>query len=78
MSLAPVSETPGGPVSVKHRLRTVFCCAVLEIGALMGVPMRPEQVRDLMQTLNEPKIAQTNPARTADGDKPATRESSAG
>ncbi len=64
-------------MSVKHRLRTLFCCAVLEIGALTGVPMRPEEIRDLMQTLNRPKVAQTNPERTADGDKPVASEPSA-
>jgi hypothetical protein len=42
---------------------------VLEIGVLFGVPMRPEQIRQLMQTLNAPKLAQTNPERTADGDE---------
>ena len=55
-------------MSVKHRLRTLLCCAVLEIGVLFGVPMRPEQIRELMQTLNKPKLAQTNPDRTSDGD----------
>ena len=53
---------------MKRRLRTLLCCAVLEIGVLFGVPMRPEQIRELMQTLTKPKIAQTDPERTADGD----------
>jgi len=55
---------------MKHRLRTLFCCAVLEIGALFGVPMRPEQIRELMQAMNSPTIAQTDPEKTADADKP--------
>jgi hypothetical protein len=54
---------------MKHRLRTLLCGAVLEIGVLFGVPMRPEQIRELMQTMNQPKIAQTDPERTADGDR---------
>jgi len=29
------------------------------------VPMRPEQIRDLMQSLNQPKIAQTAPEEDA-------------
>ena len=45
----------------KSRLRTLLCCAVLELGALAGIPMRPEQIKDLMQSLNQPKVAQTNP-----------------
>lgn len=64
-----------GPSAVrraKHRVRTVLCCAVLQLGAFAGVPMRPEQIRDLMQTLNQPKIAQTTPDTTPDGDKPSS------
>jgi hypothetical protein len=53
---------------VKRRLRTLFCCLALEVGVLLGVPMRPEEIRDLMQTLNMPKIAQTNPEGAEDGD----------
>ena len=55
-------------MSAKHRLRTLFFCAILELGSLCGIPMRPEQIRDLMHALNEPKLAQTNPDRTDDGD----------
>ena len=56
-------------MSVKHRLRTLFCCAVLEIGALFGIPMRPEQIQELMHAMNKPKVAQTNPERAAAGDE---------
>ena len=59
-------------MSLKRRLRTIFCCLVLEWGALTGVPMRPEEIRELMQSLNKPKLAQTNPDRTDDGGKPKT------
>ena len=58
------------PVSLKRRLRTLFCCAVLEVGVLFGVPMRPEQIRELMQMLNKPKIAQAGPEQAAHGDEP--------
>jgi hypothetical protein len=54
----------------KRRLRTLLCCAVLQIGALVGVPMRPEQIRDLMHDLNQPKAAQTNPEHDASGGRP--------
>jgi hypothetical protein len=50
---------------IGDRLRTVICCAVLQAGAFAGVPMRPEQIRDLMQSLNQPKIAQTTPEEDA-------------
>ena len=55
-------------MSPKHRLRTLFLCTVLEFGALFGIPMRPEQIRDLMHSMNQPKVAETNPDRTDDGD----------
>ena len=39
-----------------------------EIGTLMGVPMRPEQIQDLMRAMNVPKAAQTNPEESPSGD----------
>jgi hypothetical protein len=53
---------------MKSRLRTLLCCVVLEVGALAGVPMRPDEIRELMDTLARPKLARTNPDRTDDGD----------
>ena len=57
-------------MSIKQRLRTLLCCVVLEFGVLSGVPMQPGQIRELMQMLNVPKLAQTNPDRSDDGDTP--------
>jgi len=57
-------------MSANHRLRTLACCAFLEVAALIGVPMRPEQIQDLMHTLNVPKIARTNPDESHRGDGP--------
>lgn len=54
-------------MSIIRRLRTVACCAILEIGTLMGVPMRPEQIQDLMRAMNVPKVAQTNPDESDTG-----------
>ena len=34
--------------------------------------MRPEQIGELMHSLNQPKIAETNPERTNDGDPERT------
>lgn len=55
-------------MSITRRLRTVACCAILEIGTLIGVPMRPEQIQDLMRAMNVPKVAQTNPEESNSGD----------
>ena len=43
--------------SIRESLRTIFLCAVLEMGALTGVMMRPEEIRELLQTMNQPKVA---------------------
>jgi hypothetical protein len=57
-------------MSVKQRLRTLTCCAMLEAAALVGMPMRPEHIQDLMRSLNQPKIACTNPDESHRGDAP--------
>jgi hypothetical protein len=48
-------------VSLKRRLRTIACCLVLQAATLIGMPMRPEQVQELMHSLNQPKTARTTP-----------------
>lgn len=48
-------------MSIRQRLRTIILCFVLELGALSGVPMRPNEIEDLMRTLNQPKVAHTIP-----------------
>lgn len=55
-------------VSLRHRLRTIACCAILEMAAIFGMPMRQEQIEDLMRTLNEPKIARATPDESHRGD----------
>jgi hypothetical protein len=58
--------------SFRRRLRTVACCLVLELAATMGLPMRAEQIQDLMRVLNAPKIARTNPADDEKGEPQKT------
>jgi hypothetical protein len=55
-------------VSLMMRLRTVLMCAALEIAVLQGAPMRPEEICELMQTTNVPKLAHVLPAENEDGD----------
>jgi hypothetical protein len=55
-------------MSYKNRLRSLACCALLQVAATIGVPMRPEHVQDLMRTLNQPKVARTNPDDQDRGD----------
>lgn len=51
----------------------VFACAFLQIGVLAGVPMRPEQIKELMHQMNQPTLAHVLPSEeeTGDGDPPA-------
>ena len=48
-------------MSLTARLRTAFLCAVLEVGALAGVPMPPEKIRALMDQMNQPKVTHVLP-----------------
>lgn len=43
---------------------------MLEAAALMGMPMRPEHIQDLMRSLNQPKIACTHPDESDRGEGP--------
>jgi hypothetical protein len=46
----------------------MFVCSLLEFGALSGVPMRPEQIQELMRTMNQPKLAHVIPNENENGD----------
>lgn len=42
---------------LSSRLRTILVCAMLEYAALVGSPMRPDEIEELLRTMNQPKIA---------------------
>ena len=48
-------------MSLRNKLRTLTCCLVLQVATLIGVPVRAEQVQELMRSLNQPKLARTTP-----------------
>jgi hypothetical protein len=58
-------------VSLRSWLRTVFLLAVLELGAVSGVPMPPEKIRALMDAINRQKLAHTLPSEQQNGAGPA-------
>jgi hypothetical protein len=60
-------------MSFGTRLRTIVVCAALELGVLMGVPMRPEQIRALMDQLNQPQVARVLPSDVDNGDAEGPR-----
>lgn len=45
-------------------------CLPLMIGSLGGVPMKPEEIEELMHNLNQPKITITIPGESENGDDP--------
>lgn len=57
-------------MSFGKRLRTVFVCAFLELGTLAGVPMRPQEIQELMQQMNAPKLAHVLPSEEDEGGDP--------
>jgi hypothetical protein len=55
-------------VSIKNRLRTLFLCLPLLLGAFSGMPMRPEEIEELMQSMNQQKIVVTVDDESQNGD----------
>jgi hypothetical protein len=46
----------------------MLVCAALQVGVFCGVPMRPEQIQELMFQMNLPKLAHVIPDEEAGGD----------
>jgi hypothetical protein len=51
-----------------RRLRTILLGVALEVGALAGVPMRPEQIRELLEMLARPKLVEVLRQESEKGD----------
>jgi len=56
-------------VSLGNRLRTIVVCALLEMGAMSGAPMRVKEVDELMGQLNQLKLAHVLPAENEEGSR---------
>ena len=54
-------------MSLIKRLRVVLACAGLQLGVLMGVPMRPDQIEELMHQMNQPRLAHVLPEKDDEG-----------
>lgn len=52
---------------VSSRLRTILMYAMLEYAALMGSPMRPEEIQELLRTMNQPRLTHVVPDDEGDG-----------
>ena len=54
-------------MSIINRLRVLVVCMALEIGVLSGVPMRPDEIQELMNQMNQPKLAHALPSENEEG-----------
>ncbi|HEY3771225.1 MAG TPA: hypothetical protein VGN44_21305 [Candidatus Angelobacter sp.] len=57
-------------MSIKKLLRTLAICLPLMVGIIGGVPMKPDEIEELMHNLNQPKITVTIPGESENGDEP--------
>ena len=44
-------------MSVKEKIRKALLIGTIGLGLLTGWPMRPEEIENLMQQMNRPKMA---------------------
>jgi hypothetical protein len=64
-------------VSFLKKLRVVCVCGLLEFALLAGTPMRPEEIRALLQQMNQPALAQQLPSDDEGGEPPVPPATSA-
>lgn len=55
---------------MRERLRVLLVCVTLEFGVIMGAPMRPDEIRELMHQMNQPALAHVLPSEEEAGDDP--------
>ena len=63
-------------MSLTGKLRKLILCLVLGGGSIMGVPMRPNEIEELMRAMNQPRVEITIREEDWKGDDP-TADSSA-
>jgi hypothetical protein len=56
---------------VKKRILRIFLCLVLCMGSLHGLRMPPEEIEELMRTMNQPKLVRKFAEEEEQGDDPA-------
>jgi hypothetical protein len=52
------------------RLRVVFVRSMLQWSAMMGMPMRPDEIQEVMHQMNQPEMAHGLPTDEDEGDEP--------
>ena len=51
------------------KLRVLLVCLTLQVGVVFGVPMRPDEIQDLMHQMNQPKVAHVLRSENDNGDE---------
>ena len=51
-------------MSIKEKIRSILLVAAIGLALLTGVPMRPDEIEELMHQMNQPKLAHVLPAET--------------
>jgi hypothetical protein len=41
---------------MKKRFQRILLCLVPSAGSQIGIPMRPDEIEELMRTMNQPKL----------------------
>ena len=54
-------------MSLKSRMRGLVLCLPLLLGSIAGMPMRPEEIEELMHSANQQKIVVTVPEENENG-----------
>ena len=57
-------------MSIKHRLRTLALCLPLLLGSFTGIAMLPDEVEELMHSMNQQKITAVSEEQESDGGIP--------
>lgn len=53
-----------------EKLRVLLVCLTLQFGVIMGTPMRPDEIRELMHQMNQPALAHVLPSDEDSGGDP--------
>ena len=59
-------------MSLARRLRVLLVCVTLLAGVLSGVPMRPDEIQELIRQMNRPALAHVLPTDDEGGDDSRT------
>jgi hypothetical protein len=63
--------TTGGRMFRNRQLRKVLLCLWLQVAALTGAPMRPDEIEDLLRNAQQAQIALSIREDRKDSDDPA-------